>query len=69
MDNKVYIMIEKEIYNVALNRLMNADMPHVTFRKDDQLAMANEAIEKLRAAMQETAILLQGGNKDVTKYI
>jgi len=59
MVEKVYISIEKEVYNGALNRLMDAEMPKVIFRKDDPLAMANEVIEKLRKEMREIACILQ----------
>lgn len=65
MNEKTYIQIEKEIYNSALNKLIDASMPKVVFRKEDPLAMANEAIEKLRAEMLEIGCLLQSGNKDV----
>ncbi len=61
MSEKEYLSIEKDIYNKAINILLDAKMPMVTFRKDDDLAMANEAIEKLRETMKETAYLLQGG--------
>lgn len=62
---KTYISIEKSIYNNAVTRLANADMPRVRFRKDDHLQMANDAIQALRQEMTEIAILLQSGNKDV----
>ena len=59
MDDKVYISVESDAYDEALKRLTTDEMPMVTFRKDNPLSMADDAVRALKKEMAEIAFLLQ----------
>lgn len=61
-DSREVTSVDAKLYNKALNMLLDADPPTVTYLKDGQLEMANEAIENLFDKMRDMARLLKSAN-------
>ena len=57
------IEIDEEIYNEVLNELVLPKMPLVKYRKNHQLAMAEETIELLLQKMIQLGLQLKSGQK------